>query len=517
MTANDSTDSKFLRLLESAPDAIVIADTDGRIALVNAQAERLFGYARSEMIGQPIELLVPDRYRRNHARERQGYAANAHPRPMGIGLELYGRRRDGSEFPVEISLSPLESESGQMVISAIRDITARKQAEAERDRLIKERAAHAEASRVKDEFLATLSHELRTPLNAILGWTSLLLKEPVFEGRTRHALETILRNARAQTQLVEDLLDLSRVVTGKLRIASRPVDLVSVLDAALDVVRPAAEAKRITIEIVRENADFVTLGDEERLRQAIWNVLSNAVKFTAEGGRIRARLRRDPRAIRLEITDTGIGIAADFLPHVFDRFRQADSSTTRTHGGLGLGLSIVRSIIEAHGGTAAVNSDGPGKGTTLSLELPAAVELIAEARRLETPAEPPPRRLDGLRVLVVDDAPDERELFCEILSAHGAIVETAASVEAALAVAQRFSPHVVVSDLAMPIEDGYVFLRRLRELRDERLTRVPTIALTAHARAEDRDRALAAGFDQYVSKPVFPERLVGAVATAGNR
>ena len=512
-------DAKFRALLESAPDAMVIVDRAGRIAIVNAQTEQMFGYRRHELLGQPVEVLVPMPYRNRHERHRHGYATAAHARPMGAGLELFAVRKDGTQFPVEISLSPLETEEGLLVASAIRDITARKRAEAERERLLQERTAHAEANRVKDEFLATLSHELRTPLNAILGWTSLLLKEPGFAGKTRHALETVLRNAQAQTQIVEDLIDLSRVVTGKLRIDARPIDLADVVNAAIDVMRPTADAKGLTITFAPELTSYLTLGDEDRMRQAVWNLLSNAVKFTPEGGAVTVRLSRGERAIRLEVEDTGIGIAPEFLPHVFDRFRQADSSMTRSHGGLGLGLSIVRSIVEAHAGTVVARSAGIGHGATLTIDLPA--PRVAPRAQPRRPAAMPaddsaPLRLDGLRVLVVDDAPDERALFSEILSARGALVQTAASADAGIEIARSFSPHAIVTDIAMPLEDGYAFLRRLRAGSAD-LSSVPVVAVTAHARAEDRDRALAAGFRTYVSKPVQPDRLVTVVARAVER
>ena len=520
ITDRRKADAKFRALLESAPDAIVIVERDGRIAIVNAQTEQMFGFRRDELIGQPVEVLVPLPYRSRHEQHRRGYVAAAHARPMGAGSELFAVRKDGTQFPVEISLSPLETAEGLLVASAIRDISERKRAEAERDRLLQERAAHAEASRVKDEFLATLSHELRTPLNAILGWTSLLLKEPAFKGRTRHALETVLRNAHAQTQLVEDLLDLSRVVTGQLRIEPQPMDLADVVRAAIDVVRPSAEAKGLSITLNADLTSYLTLGDEDRMRQAVWNVLANAVKFTPEGGRIDVRLERRERNVQVEVTDTGMGITADFLPHVFDRFRQADGTPTRQHGGLGLGLAIVRSIVEAHGGTIVAKSGGPARGATFVIDVPAprlAAERRTGQRRANTATEEPALRLDGLRVLVLDDARDERELFKAVLSDQGAAVATAASVDEGLRVADTFGPDVIISDIAMPHEDGYAFLRRLRGSDKRRLCDLPTIAVTAHARAEDRARALAAGFQMYVSKPVQPDRLVSAVAAAAGR
>jgi PAS domain S-box-containing protein len=513
-------DAKFRGLLESAPDAMVIVDRNGRIAIVNAQTEQMFGYRRQDLLGQPVEILVPLPYRARHEEHREGYTGGAHARPMGAGLELFALRKDGTQFPVEISLSPLETEEGLLVASAIRDISARKRAEAERDRLLQERSAHAEASRVKDEFLATLSHELRTPLNAILGWTSLLLKEPGFTGRTRHALETVLRNAHAQTQLIEDLIDLSRVVTGKLIIEPQPIDLLDVIHAAIDAVRPGAEAKGLNIHLDAKLSSYLTLGDEDRMRQAIWNLLSNAVKFTPEGGTVTLRLERGERQIRVQVIDTGIGISPDFLPHVFDRFRQADSSTTREHGGLGLGLAIVRSIVEAHGGTVLVISGGVGTGATFTIDVPApraAAHPSFRWRTAQVRDKAPVVRLDGVRVLVVDDASDERELFSAVLASQGAVVETASTAREALGAAERFAPDVIVSDIAMPIDNGYTLLRWLRGSPNHRLTAVPTIAVTAHARAEDRERALAAGFQQYVSKPVQPEQLVTAVAAATGR
>ncbi|MBI2221732.1 MAG: response regulator [Acidobacteria bacterium] len=506
--ADPLQESGFLALLEAAPDAMVISDGRGRIVRVNAQAERLFGYTRNEMIGREIELLVPHRYRPAHVGHRDAYLRNAKTRPMGANLELYALRSDGSEFPVEISLSPLSSDSSRLVVSAIRDITDRRAVEAERNRLIQERAAHAEANRVKDEFLATLSHELRTPLNAILGWAALARTRPM-DPEVERALSTIERNARMQVQLIEDLLDVSRVLAGKLRLDMAALDLAEVCDSAVEVIRPAAQAKGIQLNVVYESKPLLMVGDADRLQQVIWNLLSNAVKFTERGGRVDLTARHtEEGTIRLLVRDTGRGISAEFLPHVFDRFRQADSSSTRQFGGLGLGLSIARSLIESHGGSIEVASSGAGRGAAFAVTLPA---RSAPARTVADAAVVDAQTLGGLRLLVVDDQPDERELLAEILTRHGAIVRTASSGSEALEIAPGFDPHVLMTDIAMPGEDGHVLMRRIRDLPG-RIGRVPAIAVTAHARAEDRYQAFAAGFQDYVAKPVDIGRLVRRVA-----
>ena len=386
-----------------------------------------------------------------------------------------------------------------------KEIADRKKAEQERaELLVRER----EANRLKDEFLATLSHELRTPLNAILGWTKLLRSNAVPPGSVDRALEKVERNAQVQSRLIEDLLEISRIVSGKLRLEHRPFDLVALCVTAIDSIRPAAEARGVTIQRDFEQLSLPTSGDPDRLQQVIWNLLSNAVKFTPAGGTVTVRLRRRSDTDEIVVSDTGIGIEPEFLPNVFETFRQADASSTRTYGGLGLGLSIVKQLVEMHGGDVQATSAGRDKGAAFTVRLP--VRSAERRRAAEDPLAPPARmggRLAGHSILVVDDDPDTRELLVSVLEGAGGEVRAAASVEEAIALSLDRVPDVLVSDIAMPGEDGYALMERLTTALGSRAPRV-RVALSAFAAARDRERALSAGFQRHIAKPVDPAMLV---------
>ncbi|HET9531462.1 MAG TPA: ATP-binding protein, partial [Blastocatellia bacterium] len=383
-------------------------------------------------------------------------------------------------------------------------------------------------SRLKDEFLATVSHELRTPLNAILGWARMLRTGRLDEENRSRAVETIERNARLQAQLIEDLLDVSRIITGKLRLNAQPVTLVTVVEAAIDSLRPSIEAKGLRLEVTLDPRAGPVSGDPDRLQQVLWNILSNAVKFTPKSGRIQVRLERINSHTEITVSDTGKGITPEFLPFVFDRFSQADGSMTRLQGGLGLGLAIVRHLVELHGGSVHAYSPGEGLGATFTVRLP--LMIVQDSERF--PREAAQRRhptaghdvsfecsamLDGLKVLVVEDEPDARELLVAVLGQCGAVVTAVASAAEGLAYIEESKPDVIVSDIEMPGEDGYSFIRKVRSLESRSGGRTLAAALTAYARVEDRLRALSAGFDTHVAKPVEPAEIVAVVASLAGR
>ncbi|MFN2514692.1 MAG: ATP-binding protein [Pyrinomonadaceae bacterium] len=398
--------------------------------------------------------------------------------------------------------------------------------EALRVALVREQMTRSEAetaSRMKDEFLANVSHELRTPLNAIIGWSHLLRSGSLDEATMARAMETIDRNAKSQAQLIEDILDVSRMITGKLRLNNEPVDIASVINAAIDSVQLAVDSKDLQLEVTLDPSARHTVGDSSRLQQVVWNLLANAIKFTPSGGRIEVKVRRAGRNLQIQVSDTGDGISPAFLPFIFDRFRQADGTSTRQHGGLGLGLAIVRHLVELHGGTIKAESAGEAQGATFTVKLPLAPSPERARQRRKVAPTSKPREdsqgqfaslpsLDDVHVLLVDDDADTLQILSVMLANSKATVQTAASVSEALEVLEWYEPDVVVSDLAMPGEDGYSLIRQLKALEAENGKQTPTVALTSYVRVEDRARALSAGFNMFVPKPVQPDELITAIA-----
>jgi PAS domain S-box-containing protein len=512
-------------------EGLYAMDPEGRLTLMNPAAERLLGWSESELIGKPVHDVT-------HSKRADGKPMPAEECPM-IGVITSGTsvqvdddvlvRKNGSSFPVSYTAAPIVGEgSVSGVVVTFRDETDRREEERKRQELLaREQEARKEAeaaSRTKDEFLATLSHELRTPLNAIVGWAHLLRSGQLDAPTAARAVETIDRNAKAQNQLISDILDVSRIVTGKLRLSMEPIQPGPAVEAALDTVRPAAEAKEIELVSALDPAAGPVLADPNRLQQVVWNLLFNAIKFTPRGGRVEARVSRVDSRVEVAVQDTGPGIPPDFLPHVFERFRQGDSSSTRRHGGLGLGLSIVKHLVELHGGTVEADSAGVGQGATFTVKLP----LLSAARPAgmsarvpavaagEAPAEEVPA-LEGVRVLLVDDDADGRDLISTVLGQRGARVTGTASVAEAMDALGKELPDVILSDIEMPDADGHSFIRKVRALPPDRGGAVPAAALTAYARTEDRMQALLSGFQMHVAKPVQPEELAAVVASLAGR
>jgi PAS domain S-box-containing protein len=439
--------------------------------------------------------------------------------------ELRLRGHDGQWRWHLCRVVPERDERGRLVgfIATATDIDTQKRVEeANRHLLASEQEARSNAeiaNRTKDEFLATVSHELRTPLNAILGWTRMLRTGAVEPRGLARVLETIERNARVQTQLIEDILDVSRIIAGKLRVNVQRMDLHAVARAALDAVRPAADAKGVVLTSELEEGSQEFCGDPDRLQQVVGNLLANAVKFTPRDGRVEMRVQRARSEVEISVSDTGVGVAPDFLPHVFDRFRQADSSITRAQGGLGLGLAIVRHLVEVHGGTVHAESEGEGKGARFAVRMP--VRAVAPQANAELAANGAPKDsatavqadLQGLYVVVVDDDADARDLVAAVLANHGASVRTVSSVDEAVAQVRERRPDVLLSDIGLPSEDGYALIRRVRQID----AALPAAALTAYAGPDDHKRALAEGFNAHVTKPIEPADLALLVASLAGR
>ncbi|MBW4679216.1 MAG: response regulator [Microcoleus vaginatus WJT46-NPBG5] len=523
-----TSEERFRLLLENVEDyAIFFLDPDGRVIRWSVGAERILGYQEAEMLGQSGSIMYTPEDLASGADKQELETAVKEGRAED---ERWHVRKDGTRFWGSGIVTPLQDQAGQLrgFAKLMRDFTQRKQAEDERNQLLvseqEARAAAESANRMKDEFLATLSHELRSPLNAMLGWIQLLKSRKFDEATTARAMETIERSARAQAQLVEDLLDVSRIIQGKLRLNVRPVELALVVEAALDTVRPAADAKAIQLQSLLDPAAGPVAGDSDRLQQIVWNLLSNAIKFTPKEGRVQVRLEQVNSQVEITVTDTGVGISPDFVPFVFERFRQADSSITRTYSGLGLGLAIVRNLVELHGGTVRAESQGEGQGSAFIVTLP----LMPVRLETTQPERIHPRAgrgvgfnnppsLDGLQILVVDDEVDSRVFLTTVLQQCGASVRAVASADLAIEDIKLLKPDVLLSDIGMPEEDGYSLIRKVRALSAEQGGQIPAIALTAYARAEDRMRAIAAGFQMHIPKPVEPAELATVVASLAGR
>ena len=513
--------------IENASVGLHWVGADGTILWANQAELDMLGYAREEYLGRQITEFHADRDVIDDILRRLMNRETLH------NYEARLRCKDGSVRHVLISSNVMwDGEKFVHTRCFTRDITERKRAEDElresrrqlEELFKREQSARAEAeqaNRLKDEFLATVSHELRTPLTAILGWSHMLRARRFDEKSTANALEIIERNAHVQSQLIDDLLDVSRIITGKLRLDVRQVEPGSFIEAAIEAVRPAAEAKDVRIQKVLDTGVASVAADPARLQQVVWNLLSNAIKFTPKGGRVQVRLGRVNSHVEIAVSDTGAGIDPEFLPHAFERFRQADQKTTRHHGGLGLGLAIVRHLVELHGGTVEADSPGAGQGATFVVKLPIVPvyqeETLAgrvhQAAGGAHPAYDCPERLDGLKVLVVDDEVDTRELLEVGIGQCGAEVVTAGSAEEALATLEETRPDLLVGDIGMPGEDGYDLIRKVRALPAGRGGKIPAIALTAYARTEDRLRALRAGYQMHVSKPVELAELVAVMAS----
>jgi len=515
--------------VESSPLAVVEWDSDFRVSRWSASAEHLFGWKAEDVLGKHV-----NEWRFVFADDVDAVALVTNRQREGVEVQgvQHNRNytREGSILYCEWYNSVLRDERGKLVsvLSLVLDVTARQSAEDERAAsLVRERDArkHAEeADRLKDEFLATLSHELRTPLTSILGWASMIRTGEVEGSNATRAIETIERNARSQARLIDDLLDVSRIITGNLRLDMHPLNLAPIVEAALDALRPTADVKGIKLQTRFVPAQCLVKGDPNRLRQVIWNLLSNAIKFTPRNGSVSIDLTCVESTARLTVGDTGDGISPEFLPYVFDRFRQAEGSISRKQGGLGLGLAVARHLVELHGGTIRAESDGLGTGAVFTVDLPLAQERRDPARAEERRREVERRRsrlgavrLDGVHVLLVEDDDDSRKLLGAMLKRYGARITSTKSAAEALRVFEGELPDVLVSDIGMPDQDGYELVRKLRGLPPEKGGNTPAIALTGYASRKDKERALSSGYQQHMAKPIEQADIVKAIAALVGR
>lgn len=530
------SEERFRLLVEGVKEyAIFMLDVNGNVTTWNSGAKRIKGYSAAEIIGRHFSLFYPQEAIESGWPDHELQVAADVGSFVDIGWRV---RKDGTSLWAHVTITALRDDSGRLLGFAklTRDLTERKRAEAvelaneHRDEILEAersaRMAAQRATRIKDEFLATLSHELRTPLSAILGWTQVLLRtDATIDAKERkRAVEVIDRNARAQIQLINDLLDLSAIMSGKIRLDLQQISMPNVIQAAIDAVRPAAQAKDIKLSAQLDPMTSTVSADGGRIQQVVSNLLTNAIKFTPKQGQVQISLQRVDSHVEISVTDTGIGIASSFVPHVFDRFSQGDSSTTRTFGGLGLGLAISRKLVELHAGSIRVSSPGEGKGATFVVALPFSILQpdIEQGSSTQPTMQTQPGasvalpKLAGVHAFIVDDESDARDLLQRVFEDQGAQVTSFASAQDALAALQSSKPAVIVSDVGMPKMDGYQFMRALRA-SESRSEQIPAVALTAFARPEDRQRSLLAGYQAHLSKPFDVSELVLVVAELAGR
>ena len=532
---SDFISRRLAAIVDNSDDAIIGKDLNSIITSWNQGAQRIFGYTADEMIGTSIKRLIPE----DRQSEEDEILARLRRGDRFDHFETMRVTKEGRQLHVSLTISPIKDAFGKIIGASkiARDITSRKLAEtalkeaqlaaevanAEKVRLLEsEKVARSEAeraSRMKDEFLATLSHELRTPLNAVLGWSTILRSRKHLDQELTQGLEAIDRNVRVQAQIIDDLLDMSRIISGKVRLDVQAIDLPAVVLEAIDTMRASASAKGVRLQTVLDPLNASVSGDPNRLQQVFWNLLSNAIKFTPKGGRVQILLERVDSHVEVSVIDTGEGISPDFLPYIFDRFQQADPSTTRQHGGLGLGLAIVKNLVELHGGTVRAKSGGIGKGATFVVTLPLTVLHLPRERgerehpksRPQALSVPPAISLAQARVLVVDDDPDARNLLKVLLETAGATVYLAASANQGMEQLLAKPVNVLICDIGMPEKDGYTLVRSVRALSDPQKSEVAAVALTAYARLEDRMQAIRSGFQNHMAKPVEPSELLAVV------
>jgi PAS domain S-box-containing protein len=504
-------------LLNNAPCGFLVFKDDGKIVEANRTLLRLLGYETDELLDLHIEKIFS-------VAGRIFYQTHFFPllklKSEVEEIYLSLRSKSGLDIPVLVNASR-RAKDGETFFNDCIFMPMRRRNQYE-DEILRSKKEAEDAMRAKDEFLSVVSHELRTPLSGILGWAQILQSRNPDAETSKRAVEAILRGARAQSKLIEDILDFTRIVSGKLRLEVQNVDLIMIVESAIDVVSPAATAKEIRLQTILDSNGFVS-GDASRLQQVLWNLISNAVKFTPKGGRVQIRVERVNSSVEISVSDTGKGISPEFLPFVFERFKQSDNSTTRRFGGLGLGLAIVRHIIELHGGTVRAESPGEDLGATFTVSLPVSIahrplpaedaeivekQLLINETALPAIALP---RIDNLRVLIVDDEADARDLLVAVLSQQGAKVFAAATVAEAVAEFQTKSPDLIISDIEMPDEDGFSLIKKLRAFNKTQSKKIPAIALTAHARPSERLKILSAGFQTHLAKPVETAELLAVI------